>query len=108
MTSSFCGLFSLFAMKSEWSFSRLFSGHPRWSKKPIMPKRRKNVMLAHIHGSVLCDIETLHNYRGERCTKAIVDRMTRRGNLQAPQVFLLHIHNRDRAELPELCGRRRC
>jgi hypothetical protein len=107
MTSSFCGLFSLFAMKSEWSFSRLFSGHPRWSKKPLCRKRRKNVMLAHIHGSVLCDIETLHNYRGGTLYESH-RRVTRRGNLQAPQVFLLHIHNRDRAELPELCGRRRC
>jgi hypothetical protein len=44
------------------------AGTRNGQKSRLCRKRRKNVMLAHIHGSVLCDIETLHNslhnYRG--------------------------------------------
>lgn len=83
MTSSFCGLFSLFAMKSNCSV-----GTRDGQKSQLCCKRRKNVMLARIHGSVLCDVETFHNNRGERCTKAIVDRMTRRRDLAGAAGFL--------------------
>jgi hypothetical protein len=84
----------VFAIRDEerGPFRDCSAGTRNGQKSQLCRKRRKNVMLAHIHGSVLCDIEaphnSLHNYRGERCTKAIVDRMTRRREFAGAAGFL--------------------